>query len=280
MFRKRGEARVIRGGRPHHRADGYRARPAHRALRRRSLSHLRCSARGRPRAVRAGRPRAARSDVSASRTTRSSSSSDACSRSRERTSPFEALAHLKRMVPDAQLAIVGGDSPRGSRGERMRLGWRRGVSVCPTGCASSSRSAHASCPSLYRAADVVVVPSASESFGLVALEASACGTPVVATAVGGLRDDRSRRRDRLPRRAARAEGLRCGVVAGAGRPGGTAIVSARTRCGSRSGSRGRERPTGSSTRSRRSRRVPTSGALWSPRAEPACLVFAGLPRKR
>lgn len=41
--------------------------------------------------------------------------------------------------------------------------------------------------SWYRAADVVVVPSRSESFGLVALEAAACGTPVVAAAVGGLR---------------------------------------------------------------------------------------------
>jgi D-inositol-3-phosphate glycosyltransferase len=39
----------------------------------------------------------------------------------------------------------------------------------------------------YRAAEVVVVPSYSESFGLVALEAQACGTPVVAAAVGGLR---------------------------------------------------------------------------------------------
>src|SRR5205823_1082960 len=38
----------------------------------------------------------------------------------------------------------------------------------------------------YRAADVCVVPSRSESFGLVALEAAACGTPVVAAAVGGL----------------------------------------------------------------------------------------------
>jgi len=40
--------------------------------------------------------------------------------------------------------------------------------------------------SYYRAADLVLVPSRSESFGLVALEASACGTPVVASAVGGL----------------------------------------------------------------------------------------------
>jgi len=39
----------------------------------------------------------------------------------------------------------------------------------------------------YRAATIVTVPSYSESFGLVALEAQACGTPVVAAAVGGLR---------------------------------------------------------------------------------------------
>ncbi|HXV93332.1 MAG TPA: glycosyltransferase, partial [Pseudonocardia sp.] len=40
--------------------------------------------------------------------------------------------------------------------------------------------------SVYRAADVVAVPSHNESFGLVALEAQACGTPVVAAGVGGL----------------------------------------------------------------------------------------------
>ena len=42
-------------------------------------------------------------------------------------------------------------------------------------------------PYLYSAADVVAVPSHYESFGLVALEAQACGTPVVASNVGGLR---------------------------------------------------------------------------------------------
>jgi D-inositol-3-phosphate glycosyltransferase len=41
-------------------------------------------------------------------------------------------------------------------------------------------------PALYRAADLVAVPSYNESFGLVALEAQACGTPVVAASVGGL----------------------------------------------------------------------------------------------
>ena len=43
----------------------------------------------------------------------------------------------------------------------------------------------------YRAADVCLVPSRSESFGLVALEAAACGTPVVASDVGGLAQPRS-----------------------------------------------------------------------------------------
>ncbi len=47
--------------------------------------------------------------------------------------------------------------------------------------------AHLSLADWYRASDLVCVPSYSESFGLVALEAQACGTPVVATAVGGLR---------------------------------------------------------------------------------------------
>ena len=42
-------------------------------------------------------------------------------------------------------------------------------------------------PKWYRAADLICVPSYSESFGLVALEAQACATPVIATAIGGLR---------------------------------------------------------------------------------------------
>lgn len=45
---------------------------------------------------------------------------------------------------------------------------------------------HHALSTYYRAADAVLVPSRSESFGLVALEAAACGTPVIASAVGGL----------------------------------------------------------------------------------------------
>jgi D-inositol-3-phosphate glycosyltransferase len=46
--------------------------------------------------------------------------------------------------------------------------------------------AHQLLSSWMRAADVTLVPSRAESFGLVALESSACGTPVVASDVGGL----------------------------------------------------------------------------------------------
>jgi D-inositol-3-phosphate glycosyltransferase len=47
--------------------------------------------------------------------------------------------------------------------------------------------AHHELPYFYAAADVCVMPSYSESFGLVALEAQACGCPVVASGVSGLR---------------------------------------------------------------------------------------------
>src|SRR3970282_1665259 len=47
---------------------------------------------------------------------------------------------------------------------------------------------HDDLPLYYNAADVCVVPSYYESFGLVALEAMACGVPVVASRVGGLRE--------------------------------------------------------------------------------------------
>jgi D-inositol-3-phosphate glycosyltransferase len=48
------------------------------------------------------------------------------------------------------------------------------------------KRSQASLPYYYSAADIVVVPSHYESFGMVALEAMACGTPVVASQVGGL----------------------------------------------------------------------------------------------
>jgi D-inositol-3-phosphate glycosyltransferase len=95
-----------------------------------------------------------------------------------------ALAALRR--DDALLLIVGGAS--GAEGDTElhrlhdlidQLGVREQVRfVAP--------QPHHILSTYYRAADVVVVPSRSESFGLVALEASACGVPVVASAVGGL----------------------------------------------------------------------------------------------
>jgi D-inositol-3-phosphate glycosyltransferase len=96
-----------------------------------------------------------------------------------------ALAHLDRS--DAVLVVVGG--PSGVDGEAEAARTRRLAD--DLGVADRIHwvppQPHHLLSTYYRAADVCIVPSRSESFGLVALEASACGTPVVAAAVGGLR---------------------------------------------------------------------------------------------
>ncbi len=104
---------------------------------------------------------------------------------------LKAAARLLETDPELrktlQVVIVGGPSGRQERADpdRMReLAARLGISdfvrfepPCP----------QAELAQWYRAATVALTPSHSESFGLVALEAQACGTPVVAASVGGLR---------------------------------------------------------------------------------------------
>jgi D-inositol-3-phosphate glycosyltransferase len=89
--------------------------------------------------------------------------------------------------PRAVLVVVGGASGGDGRREVERID----KLAASLGVADRIRFAdpqpHHLLSTYYRAADVVLVPSRSESFGLVALEAAACGTPVVAAAVGGLR---------------------------------------------------------------------------------------------
>jgi D-inositol-3-phosphate glycosyltransferase len=96
----------------------------------------------------------------------------------------KSLAALNR--PDAKLLIVGGAS--GAEGD-AELANVHSV-IQQHGLENQVRfvepQQHHILSTYYRAADVVLVPSRSESFGLVALEAAACGTPVVANAVGGL----------------------------------------------------------------------------------------------
>ncbi len=86
---------------------------------------------------------------------------------------------------DANLVIVGGNRGRDRELSRLRslaasLGLRDRVTF--TGAVDQS-----ALPAFYNAADVFVLPSYYESFGLVALEAMACGTPVIASRVGGLK---------------------------------------------------------------------------------------------
>jgi D-inositol-3-phosphate glycosyltransferase len=94
----------------------------------------------------------------------------------------EAIAH----VPGPLLVVVGGASGPDGLAEAARL--HRLVDDLGVGdrVLFVPPRPHHILSSYYRAADVVIVPSRSESFGLVALEAAACGIPVVASAVGGL----------------------------------------------------------------------------------------------
>ncbi|WP_372499063.1 glycosyltransferase [Streptomyces hygroscopicus] len=94
------------------------------------------------------------------------------------------------LLPDAELVIAGG--PPSARLDRdpearrlRRLADRMGVAdrVRLTGGLPPDRI-----PALLRAADLVLCPADYEPFGIVPLEAMSCGTPVVASAVGGQRD--------------------------------------------------------------------------------------------
>jgi D-inositol-3-phosphate glycosyltransferase len=99
----------------------------------------------------------------------------------------EVVARNPDHTSDVVLAVVGGPSGGGSGGEVARL-----VDLASDLGVGGRVVFYAPQPQhrladFYAAADVVLVPSRSESFGLVALEAQACGTPVVAASVGGLR---------------------------------------------------------------------------------------------
>ena len=97
----------------------------------------------------------------------------------------DVLLRAVALLPGVDVVIAGGASGSGLAApdglERLAadLGMADRVIFLPP----QSREQLAD---VYRAADLVAVPSYSESFGLVAVEAQACGTPVVAAAVGGL----------------------------------------------------------------------------------------------
>lgn len=87
------------------------------------------------------------------------------------------------------LAIIGGD-PSASR-EKMTVEMARLQRLCDELALGQTviflgKRDQDKLPYYYSAADVLVMPSHYESFGMVALEAMACGTPVIASEVGGL----------------------------------------------------------------------------------------------
>jgi len=98
-----------------------------------------------------------------------------------------AAAELRRRDPELGerlvVAICGGPSGSGLERPTALIDLARDLDVDVRFLPPQPRDALAE---LYRSVDLVAVPSYNESFGLVALEAQACGTPVVAAAVGGL----------------------------------------------------------------------------------------------
>ncbi len=107
-----------------------------------------------------------------------------------RIEPFKGIDILLRAVvcledkDDLRLLILGTDSE--SDGEVARLRSLSGELGIGDKVTFLGVVEHERMPLFYNAADVCVVPSYHESFGLVALEALACSTPVVASRVGGL----------------------------------------------------------------------------------------------
>jgi D-inositol-3-phosphate glycosyltransferase len=101
---------------------------------------------------------------------------------------IRALALLRdRRHDDVRLLILGEDSHEGDESEKDRLKAIAAEAGVRDRVDFVGSVAHHELPYFYSAADVCVMPSYSESFGLVALEAQACGCPVVASGVSGLR---------------------------------------------------------------------------------------------
>ncbi|NDD52243.1 MAG: glycosyltransferase, partial [Actinobacteria bacterium] len=98
----------------------------------------------------------------------------------------EMLKHTPSLRSRLKAVIIGGASGSGQGEIEKLIGLARFLGVSEV-FEFLPPVAHEDLSDWYRASDLVCVPSYSESFGLVALEAQACGTPVVATAVGGLR---------------------------------------------------------------------------------------------
>jgi D-inositol-3-phosphate glycosyltransferase len=99
---------------------------------------------------------------------------------------LDAVARLARHTDNVRLLVVGGDADEPADGHETTL--RRRIDALGLGGAVRfvGPQPQEALRDFYVAADVLVLPSYYESFGMVALEAMACGTPVIASRVGGL----------------------------------------------------------------------------------------------
>jgi len=99
---------------------------------------------------------------------------------------LDAVARLRTAGHDLSLLIVGGDADEPANGHEASLRQRLGVLGVEGAVHFVGPQPQDVLPLYYAASDVTVLPSYYESFGMVALEAMACGSPVIASRVGGL----------------------------------------------------------------------------------------------
>jgi glycosyltransferase involved in cell wall biosynthesis len=104
---------------------------------------------------------------------------------------LDAWTEVKASFPSVELLVAGGTDlwkrdgqPPGTRESEARIREMQGRHLLRTVGVIPRQQM----PQFWNSVDITVVPSLSEAFGLVALEALACGVPVIASAVGGLRE--------------------------------------------------------------------------------------------
>jgi glycosyltransferase involved in cell wall biosynthesis len=104
---------------------------------------------------------------------------------------LQAWKELRSSLPTADLCLAGGprlwkrhrEAPGTRESEARVQEMEREHLLCSYGSISRAKM-----PDFWNSVDIAVVPSLSEAFGLVALEALGCGVPVIASAIGGLKE--------------------------------------------------------------------------------------------
>jgi len=131
---------------------------------------------------------------------------------------LRAMSHVRHALPEAEFLVVGSGESAGALDQTARLQHLRDELGLTGSVRFAGRVTEEQLLDAYAAADVFALPSSSEAQGIVALEAMACGLPVVASAVGGLLGTIEDQHTGLLVASGDVEGLAAGIVELLGNP--------------------------------------------------------------